>query len=69
MLVVGVREKRLSRGGVRVVVMARRVAVGKASGGFEQAVRSRSRKGWFRHKMSRKQLVGTTIMSVGAGRW
>ena len=37
-------EKRLNRNGVRVVVMMRRVAVGKATGGFEQAVGIRSRK-------------------------
>ena len=30
-----VDEKRLSRNGIRVVVMMRRVAVGKATGGFE----------------------------------
>ena len=41
--------ERLSRGGVRVVVMMRRVAVGKASGGVEQAVGTRLTKEWFRH--------------------
>ena len=63
-----VDEKRMSRGGVRVVVMMRGVAVDKAyaSGGFEQAARIRSRKEWFRHKMSKKQLVGTTGQRVQA---
>ena len=40
-----VNEKRLSKGGVRVVVMMRRVAVGKAPGGFEQAVGIRNNSG------------------------
>ena len=42
-----------------MVAMTRRVAVGKAAGGVEQTVGLRSRKEWYRHKMSRKQLVGT----------
>ena len=33
-----VDEKQMSRNGVRVVVMMKRVAVGKAEGGFEQAL-------------------------------
>ena len=61
-----VDEKRLNRNGVRVVVMMRRVAVGKAAGGFEQAVRIRSRKERYRHKMSRKQLVGISGQRVQA---
>ena len=42
-------EKRLSRNGVRVVVMKRRAAVGKRARGFEVfelAMGVRSRKGW-----------------------
>ena len=58
--------ERLSRNGVRVVVMMRRVAVGKASGGFEQAVGIRNRKEWYRHKMSREQLVGISGLRVQA---
>ena len=50
-MVVG--EKRLSRNGIRVVVMLRRMAVGKGAGGYDPAVRIRSRKEWFRHKMSK----------------
>ena len=42
----------------------RRVAVGKEAGGFEQAVGIRSRKEWYRHKMSRKQLVGISGQRV-----
>ena len=64
-----VDEKKLNRNGVRVVVMMRRVAVGKSTGGYGQAVGSRSRKEWFRHnshKMSRKQLVGITGQKVQA---
>ena len=38
--------------------MVRGVVVGKVAGGFEQAVGIRSRKEWFRHKVSRKQLKG-----------
>ena len=45
----------------------RRVVVGKAAGTFEQAVGIRSRKKWFRHKMSRKQLVGITGQKLQAG--
>ena len=54
-LVVG--KKQMGRNGVRVVVMVERVAVGKAAGGFEQAMGIRSRVGWHRYKMSRRQLV------------
>ena len=56
----------MSRNGVRVVVMMKRVAVGKAAGGFEQAVGIRSRKEWYRHKMSRKELVGISGQRVQA---
>ena len=45
-----------------------KVAVGKAAGGFEQAIGIRSRKvhekGWCGHKMSREQLVGITGQNV-----
>ena len=46
-----VDEKKLNRNEVRVVVMMRKVAVGKAAGGFEfeQAVGIRSREEWYRH--------------------
>ena len=48
--------------------MMMRVAVGKAAGGFEQAVRIRSRKEWYRHKMGRWQLVGILGQRVHACR-
>ena len=60
-------EGGLSRGGVRVVVAMGRATVGKAAGGFEQAMGIRSRKEWLRHKVSRRQLVGTTEQKVQAG--
>ena len=55
----------MSRNEVRVVMMMR-VAVGKAGGGFEQAVGIRSKKEWYRHKMSRMQLVGISGQRVQA---
>ena len=58
--------ERWSKGGVKVVVMMKRVAVGKALGGFEQAVGIRSMEEWFRHKMNREQLVGVTGQKVQA---
>ena len=61
-----VDEGKLIRSGVRVMVMMKRVAVGRTAGGFEQAVGIRSRQEWFRHKMSRKQLVGITGQRVQA---
>ena len=51
------------------MVVTRRVAMGTAAGGFEQAVGIRNRKDWYRHKMSRKQLPGGHIRSEGAGWW
>ena len=65
-----VDEKRLGTNGVRVLLVVKRVAVGKVAGGFEQAVGIRSRKRWYRHKMSRKQLVGIIgqRMQAGGGR-
>jgi hypothetical protein len=56
----------MKSGGVRVVVMMERVAVGRTAGGFEQALGIRSRREWQRHKMSRGQLVGITGQSVQA---
>ena len=47
-------------------VIMERVAVGRAAGGFGQAVGIRCRQEWHRHKMSRKQLVGTTGQRVQA---
>ena len=63
-----VEEKKLNMGGVRVVVIMRRVAVGRTAGGFGQAVGVRSRREpeWHRHKMSRKQLVGIPGQRVQA---
>ena len=53
-------------GGARVVVPTRRVAVGRTSGGVEQAVGIRCRQEWHRHRMGREQLVGTTGQRVQA---
>jgi hypothetical protein len=59
-------EEQMKSGGVRVVVMMKRVAVGRTAGGIDQAVGIRSRREWQRHKMSRGQLVGITGQSVQA---
>jgi hypothetical protein len=59
-------EEKLNRGEVRVVVIMRRVVVGRAAGGFDQAVGVRSRREWHRHKMSRKQLVDISGQRVQA---
>jgi hypothetical protein len=62
-----VDEKQMRRvGGVRVMVLMRRVAVGRTAGGVEQAVGIRCRQEWCRHSMSREQLVGTTGQMVQA---
>ena len=61
-----VDEKELNRSGVGVVVMMKRVAVGKTAWGYDQAVGIRSRKEWYRQKMKRKQLVGITGHKVQA---
>ena len=55
-----VDEEQMKSGGVRVVVMTKRVAVGRTARGVDQAVGIRCRRGWQRHKLSKKQLVGTT---------
>ena len=44
-----------------------RVAVGRTAAGFDQAVGVRSRQEWYRHKMSRKQLVDISSQRVQAG--
>ena len=46
LLVLVVDEEQIMSGGVRVVVMMKRVAVGRTAGGFEQAVGVRSRQEW-----------------------
>ena len=65
-----VDERRLSRNVVRVV-MTRRVPVGKAAGGFGQAVGFRTGEEWCRHKVGscREQLVGITGQKVQASAW
>ena len=65
MLVVD-EEQMQKVGGVRVVVMMKRVAVGRTAGGVDQAVGIRCRQEWHRHRMSRKQLVGITGQNVQA---
>ena len=62
-----VDEKLMRVGGTRVVVLMRRVAVGKTAGGVEQAVGIRCRQEWCRHKMGREQLVETTGRRVQTG--
>ena len=59
-------EQMKKKGGVRVVVLMKRVAIGRTAGGVEQAVGIRCRQEWHRHKMSRGQLVGTTGQRVQA---
>ena len=59
-----VKMKRV--GGVSVVVLMKRVAVGRTAGGFDQAVGIRCRQEWCRHKMSRERLVGITGQRVQA---
>ena len=62
-----VDEKQMEKvGGARVVVLMRRVAIGRTSGGVEQAVGIRCRQEWHRHIMSREQLVGATGQRVQA---
>ena len=53
-------------GGVRVVVLMKRVAIGRTAGGIEQAVGTRCRQEWHKHKMNRRQLVGTIGQRVQA---
>jgi hypothetical protein len=62
-----VAEKKMKRvGGVSVMVLMKRVAIGRTAGGVEQAVRIRCRQEWHRHKLSREQLVGITGQRVRA---
>ena len=51
--VLAVDEDQMKSGGVRVVVMVKRVAFGRTAGGVDQAVGIKSRREWQRHKMSR----------------
>ena len=53
-------------GGVRVVVMTKRVAVGRTAGGTDQAVVIRCRQEWHRHRMNKKQLVDIIGQNVQA---
>ena len=59
MAVLVVNEEQVKSGGVRVKVPVKRVAVGRAARGFEQAVGIRCRQEWHRYKMNRKQLVAS----------
>ena len=62
-----VDEKQMRRvGGISVVVLTKRVAVGKSAGGVEKAVGIRCRQEWCKHRMSREQLVGITGQRVQA---
>ena len=45
-----VDEMQMKSGGVRVVAMMKRIAVGRTAGGVEQAMGIRSRREWQRHK-------------------
>ena len=66
-----VDEEQMNRGGVRVVVIMRRVAVGRPAGGFDQAVWVRSTRGWHRHNWqdAGQGTASGHIRSEGAGRW
>ena len=56
-----VDEREMKRvGGTSVVVLMKRVAVGRTAGGVEQTVGIRCRQEWCKHRMSREQLVGIT---------
>ena len=66
-LPVMVTGEKASRAGVRLCVRMRRVAVGITAGGYEQAVRIRSRRKWCRYEMDRKELVSITGELVQAG--
>ena len=60
-----VDEEQMRRGGgISVVVLMKKVAVGKAAGEIEQATGIRCRQEWCRHRMNRKQLVGITGQRV-----
>ena len=59
-----VDEGQMRSGGVRLKVLMKKVAVGRAAPGFEQAVGIRCRREWHEHKMSREQLVGITGQRV-----
>ena len=59
-------EQMKKKGGVRVVVLLKRVAIGRTAGGVEQAVGVRGRQEWCKHRMSREQLVGITGQRVQA---
>ena len=59
-----VDEEQMKSGRVSVKVIMKRVAVGRTTGGLEQAVGIRCRQEWHRYKMSRKQLVGITGQRV-----
>ena len=62
-----VAEKKMKRvGGASVMVLMKRVAIGRTAGGVEQAVGIRCRQEWHRHKLSREQLVGITGQRVRA---
>ena len=63
-----VDEEQMKSGGVRVMVLMKRVAAGKTAGGVEQAVGIRCRQEWhmYRYRMSREQLVGITGQRVQA---
>ena len=54
------REKALTRAGVRVMVQVRRVAVGRSAGAYAQTVGGRSRKEWCIQTTDRKRLAGIT---------
>ena len=55
-----VTEEQMRSGGVRLKVLNKKVAMGRAAPGFEQAVGIRCRQEWHAYRMSREQLVGIT---------
>ena len=61
-----VDERQMTSGGVEVVVLMKRVVVGRTVGGVEQAVGIRCKQECHRHRMSSEQLVGTAGQRVQA---
>ena len=53
-------EGQMRSGRVRLKLLMKKVAVGRAAPGFEQTVGIRYKHEWHEYKMSREQLVGIT---------
>ena len=64
-----VDEKKLNREGVRVVVLMRRVAVGRTAGGFDQAIGVRNMQEGVAQAQDEQETASRHIRSEVAGRW